>query len=61
MAAGVEYQRGQAAHALLGAVAAAAHSLDENTATALLAWVRAVHLRLSQRDPVAAIISQVLK
>jgi len=61
MTAGMEYLRRQAAQALLSAVAAAANDQDEARCTALLAWVRVVHQRLALRDPVAAVIDQVLR
>lgn len=40
-------------------VAAARNALHEFTSKARLSWVRAVHHRLSQRDSVAALISEV--
>ena len=59
MAAGMEYQRRQAAQAFLGAVVASAYSLDEPTSTAVLRWARAVQKRLALLDPVAAVISEI--
>jgi hypothetical protein len=59
MAAGLEYQRRQAAQALLSAVVTSAYSLDEKTSAAVLHWARAVHKRLALVDPVVAVISEI--
>ena len=59
MAAGMEYQRRQAAQVFLGAVVANVHSLDEATSIAVLNWARAVHKRLSLVDPGGAVIGEI--
>jgi hypothetical protein len=60
VAAGLEYQRRQAAQALLGALVSSVHTMDEATSTAVLTWARSVHTRLSLVDPVGAVISEIL-
>lgn len=59
MAAGMEYQRRQAAQAFLTAVVTCAYTLDEPTSELVLDWARAVHKKLSQVDPVRAIINEL--
>jgi len=59
MAAGMDYQRRQAAQVFLSAVVADAYRQDPVTSTAVLKWARAVHTQLSLVDPVGAVINEI--
>lgn len=59
MAAGMEYQRRQAAQAFLQVLVSRAPRLDAKSAEALLAWVRAMHTLLEQKDPAEAVMQSI--
>lgn len=59
MAAGMEYQRRQAAQAFLQVLVSRAPQMDATSAEALLAWVRAMHTLLKQNDPAEAVMQSI--